>query len=485
MKANLITLAAAVISAILDQSSVAQVSPGSLTNGLVAYYPLDGNANDASGYGINGVAFNVFPTKDRFGNASGAVNFPGTKGSYIDFGAPAALQFTGDFTVTAWVNFSAGAEGNPRILSYGADCGYELLTGESTSPRHFGVNLGCVKFGADPVFPEGEWHFVASRRSGAVAHIFANGTFVSTNSVAAAVPVFPGNLNLGRKSLIDSLETRTYWGGAIDDVRFYSRALSEAELNALYSSQRKLGSAFGQNLLVNGGFEAGNTGVASKYAFGRVDTGEGYYDVVRNPKDSHFLAPSFTDHTTGGGFMLVANGAGDTNRVLWSQTIGVATNRTYEFSGWASSWANSPDPNPSRIGVRINGAAVGTAFQLSSQSALWQNFSVLWSSRTSAVAVVEIRLETAAASGNDAAFDDLRFTEIAIRPRLTGMKLSLIRGFQYAIDGEKSRTYAIEVSENLRQWSSVADVTSTNDASVFVEPTATNKTFLFYRARVN
>ena len=141
MKNNLITLAAVAISAILGQSLLAQVPPDSLTNGLVAYYPLDGNANNASGHGINGLVYNVSPTTDRYGNSSGAMKFLGTNNSYIDFGAPAALQFTGDFTVTAWVNCSGGAVGNPRVFSYGADCGYELLTIESTSPRHFGINL--------------------------------------------------------------------------------------------------------------------------------------------------------------------------------------------------------------------------------------------------------------------------------------------------------------------------------------------------------
>ncbi len=242
--------------------------------------------------------------------------------------------------------------------------------------------------------------------------------------------------------------------------------------------------ALGQNLLVNGDFEAGNLGFNGDYLFGRADTGEGYYDVVQNAKDSHFLAPSFTDHTTGSGFMIVANGARDANWVLWSQAVGVATNRTYEFSGWASSWAISPDPNPSKIAVSINGVHLGTSFQLSSQSALWQNFRVSWSSETSTVAVVEIRLQTQEASGNDPAFDDLQFAEMAIQPKLKGMKLSLLHGFQYSITGELGRTYTLEASQDLNQWISLSDVTNTNVVSVFLESTATDTSYRFYRVRV-
>jgi|GEM_PF-3023754 len=73
---------------------------------------------------------------------------------------------------------------------------------------------------------------------------------------------------------------------------------------------------------------------------------------------------------------------------------------------------------------------------------------------------------------------------LTIRPQLIGKKLSVTRGFQYSIDGENGRTYGIEASEDLRQWTSLSDVTNTNALSVFIEPTATNKTFRFYRARV-
>ena len=39
-----------------------------LTNGLVAYYPFNGNANDAMESGNNGIVYNTTLTADRFGN---------------------------------------------------------------------------------------------------------------------------------------------------------------------------------------------------------------------------------------------------------------------------------------------------------------------------------------------------------------------------------------------------------------------------------
>jgi hypothetical protein len=227
--------------------TVEATATANLTNGLVAYYPLDGNANDASGNGFNGVPYNVTPTTNRFGQASAAMSFDTNGGSYIDCGSPSLLQFTGDFSVTAWVNPSGGTL-NPRIVSYGADSGYELLTGQTTSNRNFGVNLGGTKFNEQSIFFAGEWHFVACLFAGSNAYIFVDGAFVVTNDVSTP-PIFSGDLNLGRKSLAPF---DNYWGGAMDEVRFYNRALSTAELNLLFTLPEQTNTATAIAVVTNG-----------------------------------------------------------------------------------------------------------------------------------------------------------------------------------------------------------------------------------------
>lgn len=53
-----------------------------LNNGLIAYYPFDGNANDISGSNINGSVNNAILTTDRFGQVNNAYLFNGID-SYI------------------------------------------------------------------------------------------------------------------------------------------------------------------------------------------------------------------------------------------------------------------------------------------------------------------------------------------------------------------------------------------------------------------
>ena len=54
-------------------------APSFLTNGLVAYYPFNGNANDASGNGNNGTVFGATAGTNRFGKlTNSSFNFNGT-----------------------------------------------------------------------------------------------------------------------------------------------------------------------------------------------------------------------------------------------------------------------------------------------------------------------------------------------------------------------------------------------------------------------
>ena len=62
-------------------------SPAFLTNGLIAYYPFNGNANDASGNGNNGTVYGATLTADRFGNPNSAYYFNGTN-NYITAAIP-------------------------------------------------------------------------------------------------------------------------------------------------------------------------------------------------------------------------------------------------------------------------------------------------------------------------------------------------------------------------------------------------------------
>jgi len=114
-----------------------------VTNGLVACYPFNGNANDESGNGNNGTVNGATLTADRFGKPNTAYLFDGIN-DYIRVNDDPSIRMDSSFTIIAWVkgdyiqnSIVAGVTGDKNI---GAS--WELGPQVSTSPTaEFGVRI--------------------------------------------------------------------------------------------------------------------------------------------------------------------------------------------------------------------------------------------------------------------------------------------------------------------------------------------------------
>ena len=79
-------------------------TPSVQSNGLVAYYPFDGNADDASGNENHGTVYEAGPTTDRFDSPNSAYEFDGID-DYIDIGNDASLNISSKITIRLlWKN---------------------------------------------------------------------------------------------------------------------------------------------------------------------------------------------------------------------------------------------------------------------------------------------------------------------------------------------------------------------------------------------
>ena len=114
--------------------------------------------------------------------------------------------------------------------------------------------------------------------------------------------------------------------------------------------------------LINGDFSAGNSGFTTGYSFiaSGTSTTPGTFGVRTNSQDFNPGYNLFGDHTAGSGNMMLVDGVAGT--VVWQETVSVATNTTYTFSGWATP-ANSS--NPAGLIFSINGIQVGSTLVLS------------------------------------------------------------------------------------------------------------------------
>ena len=238
--ASLVTLAIGLV--------VSGYSQSFLTNGLIAYYPFNGNANDATGNGMNGVVHGASLCSDRFGLQSSAYFFNGS--NYIDFGNSLQLgQPHTAFTITLWFSaqglgpifgdYEGTSGGGDGIFAVVIQVGNNpvqsslpnyLTLGSRNYPAH---SLDYTLYIGDKVIIDESWHSVAYVMDGVGACVvFLDG------QQKATLPYDP-NLNYmqaphwqaGRLLFIGQWE---YFTGSIDDIRIYNRAFSSNEVAQLY-----------------------------------------------------------------------------------------------------------------------------------------------------------------------------------------------------------------------------------------------------------
>ncbi|MFQ5571140.1 MAG: LamG-like jellyroll fold domain-containing protein [Rhodothermales bacterium] len=225
------------------------LGPFNLTSGLLAFYPFNGNANDESGNGHDGTVEGTVLTQDRFGNANKAYFFDGT----TRIVAPNPFSVTGSvlqpFTISVWIN-SATEKPAAAIISEWQGCG--------VNPRHFALTLHnrtdlpgdntrllaeVIGVGGANIFDrekvvDGQWHHLVFLRSATEVRLYQNTNLEASNG---ALPP-SSRLNIGIPITIGDFRTSsgcggidTHFEGLIDDIRIYDRALTEPEIQALFS----------------------------------------------------------------------------------------------------------------------------------------------------------------------------------------------------------------------------------------------------------
>lgn len=203
--------------------------------GLVARYPLGGDARDASGNGNDGTAQNVSPATDRLGHAGAASLFAGSPDSKIAVNST-NLMLQPPFSCSLWAKFTSGGGQNPRLISMG---GYEIGTGGTGVSRSINFNnatqQGVIDCPSPDSFPQDEWHFVVAVRSLDAMSLWVDGRLENTVPAAGALvyrgfgsswlPTIGGSGGLGYP-----YDT---FAGSISDVRFYNRALEPEEIRQM------------------------------------------------------------------------------------------------------------------------------------------------------------------------------------------------------------------------------------------------------------
>ncbi len=257
------------IGAILEDSAdnVVTAANASFTTtmdpSLDAFYPFNGNANDESGNSYHGqlgdnATPSTFPTltTDRFGNADKAFSFDGN--DYIALNKYVTFDSISEITVCAWV-LSADSTSDKYIISFDRSESYRLALNDDVNPyvgwdtTDSSGNASPNDLGTPDSYEDGDWHHICGWYNSSTTvdkKIFIDGEEAASGSNSHSGRNLGTNYRLkhygfigwgSEASSFDGNASNTHAGdfmnGKIDDVRIYSRSLSDEEISALYTRE--------------------------------------------------------------------------------------------------------------------------------------------------------------------------------------------------------------------------------------------------------
>ncbi|MEY4805337.1 MAG: hypothetical protein RL331_1863 [Bacteroidota bacterium] len=206
------------------------------STGLVGWWPFNGNANDESGNGNNGTVSGAILSVDRNGDINKAYSFNNgvitVSNSFFNNGWQ-------DYTLSVWANSIDVSQYAQNIYNTYPHDGEGFGLNHPNAPGKFSfwknsnINVHAWDiFSANPwnqtPIQSNQWYNLVIRKEGLTYKFFVNGVLDKV-SVATITPLSQTcGLNFG------SAAGGEFFKGSIDDIGIWNRALTEAEILALY-----------------------------------------------------------------------------------------------------------------------------------------------------------------------------------------------------------------------------------------------------------
>jgi hypothetical protein len=199
------------------------------SDGLIGYYPFNGNAQDLSGNAYDGTVVGARLAPDRLGTPDSAYRFFGSSDHIV---IPVDFKNSQKVTISTWIEFHTQTKGkaifNKMGAFHGINFGYRL---DGTIEFYVGGTAGEARAVYQTVLPTNSWHFLAGTYNGQTVKIFFDGILVASKDFSGNItytetfPSWIGDYSPGPSFPLE---------GTMDDLRFYNRALSDQEVRDLY-----------------------------------------------------------------------------------------------------------------------------------------------------------------------------------------------------------------------------------------------------------
>ena len=206
-----------------------------------------------------------------------------------------------------------------------------------------------------------------------------------------------------------------YWTDGNGSILSSGNSLTVSpEVSSTYYVNGQNYAAAGDNLVVNGDFEAGNIGFSSDYTYVTLQSQYHNYGRYYIIQDGHSVWGPSNLHGHGGtGLFVLVDGDTTPNSVIWQQTVEVVPNTYYAFSAQiASTGYSNMYGSYAWLQFSINGTQLGPIFHSPSTLDLWQPYYEVWYSGNNTSATLTLLNQNNTADGNDFGLDDISFTPL-------------------------------------------------------------------------
>jgi hypothetical protein len=228
------------------------------TDGLVAYYPFCGNADDLGGDDLNGIIEGATLVEDRFGNTNEAFEFDGND-DYIQSSLIGTEDIVGlaQGSISVWFKRDSNDQATATVFSLYNSTSLDHVTlriphtngaWSETYTAFFGVRnnqthlvqLTTPNENNSEVLSDNLWHHLVVIIDGVNNRIYLDGIeqpsyyVVGGENTASFTNINnPNILTIGG----ENNENERYFNGCIDDISIYSRALTNNEIDAIFNSE--------------------------------------------------------------------------------------------------------------------------------------------------------------------------------------------------------------------------------------------------------
>lgn len=206
--------------------------------GLIAHWTFDDSNNlgdDVTPNNHDGTlrtGTGNLPIHNSTGKVNGAVEFTSADHSYIDITSTSTnFDFDGDFTISLWINMDASSSSTQEILTRESSKWPDLSVLPDGKLQTYVINgsTASLMTSTNPVIVAGNWYHIVISRNNTTQKMYVNNTLIKS---AESSGTFTGD---GNSIFIgDNWSAHIWWDGLIDDLRIYSRALSDTDICTLY-----------------------------------------------------------------------------------------------------------------------------------------------------------------------------------------------------------------------------------------------------------